>query len=129
MDYSRSVDVQIVLCSHCQHVTSGTEREREERTQTRQIGLLSNQLGNLGKYGDTTRHLRSCGAGIRQQGREIIKTVLSDYLCNFRSEAVCECASILTLKAATLVIREHLWIYIPTKVRKRGSDEKNVNNY
>ena len=63
MDCSRSVDVQIVLCSHCQHVTSGTEREREERTQTRQIGLLSNQLGNLGKYGDTTRHLRSCGAG------------------------------------------------------------------
>ena len=41
--------------------------------------------------------------GTRQQGREIIKTVLSDYLCNFRSEAVYECASILTLKAATLV--------------------------
>ena len=55
MDCSRSVDVQIVLCSHCQHVTSGTEREREreERTQTRQIGLLSNQLGNLGTPGDT----------------------------------------------------------------------------
>ena len=71
------------------------------------------------------------GAGTRQRGREIIKTVLSDYLCNFRSEAVCECASILTLKAATLVIiREHLWIYIPTKVRERGSDEcKNLEKF
>ena len=53
-----SVDIFLISCSllwtdHPDKLVAVTVERRRSSEQTRQIGLLSNQLGNLGTPGDT----------------------------------------------------------------------------